>query len=58
MRKNLFNITTLSEDGKEEVIEVSAYSMEQAVDFAPVSTDRRVVDVERAVSKGFYRKTV
>lgn len=58
MEKAVFHITTVNEDGKEDVLEVFAYSAKQAADFAPIPKDCRIVNVEQAATKasGFAGK--
>lgn len=50
----LFNLTFLNEEGEEEIVEVPAYTKDQALFLA--GDNRPVVDVEKAVVKSHMKR--
>ena len=51
MHKGLYLFTYLNDEGEEDVLEVPAYSREQA-EFLSGITEKDIVEVEEAVRKG------
>ena len=51
MNKGLYHLTYIKEDGETEVLEVPAYSTEQARFLSGIE-EKDIVDVEEAVRKG------